>query len=955
MNEKKDINYKDTLNLPSTDFPMKAKLKQREPEIHSKWDKIRLDEAILASRSREKKYVLHDGPPYANGDIHIGHALNKILKDIIVRYKSMKGFYSPYVPGWDCHGLPIEQKVMNKLGSKAREKTPLQIRRACKEYALKWVETQSDQFRRLGIQGDFEHPYLTLNPLYETGILKAFRTLVEKGYVYRGRKPVYWCASCTTALADAEVEYEDHSSHSIYVRFPVLNKEKLPELKEIDNPSIVIWTTTPWTLPANVAITVHPRYDYVAAKIKDTGEVYILAEYLLHPFLKACELGEAEVIAKWKGDQLSGLECSHPLLDKKSVVVTGAHVTLEQGTGCVHTAPGHGYDDYIMSLEHNLPIVMPVDERGRFTEEYPDMQGVTVWQANAPITEKLKEKGLLLGSGKIEHSYPHCWRCHNPIIFRATDQWFMSVDEKDLRKKALEAIDRVKWVPKWGRNRIYNMVEMRPDWCLSRQRKWGVPIPALQCHDCKNDILDLGVIDLFLKQVEERGTDAWFEDPVESVLPDGFQCPECGGNSFEKSTDTLDVWFDSGSSHIAVCDQREELGWPVDLYLEGSDQHRGWFQSSLLVAMGVKEHEPYRTVLTHGFILDKKGEAMSKSKGNVIAPKTIMEQKGADVLRLWVTSEDYREDLKISDEILARISDAYRRIRNTFRFLLGNLGDFHPEEDAVSYDDLSEFDRWALHELAHLVKKVEKAYENFEFHKVYHFVHSFCVVQMSSLYLDVVKDRLYVEGKPSPERRSSQTVIYHLADVLVRLLAPVMCYTMEEVYQSLLTAMGKQAENPVNSDAPLTKSVHLMDFPEAPEEWSDQDLSERWERIFKIRETVVKRLEEARRRKDIGHSLDARVTLETSSDEIYQLLASYDDFLADLCIVSGFELKKTDSIEKPVSDVLPEISIKVEKAPGEKCSRCWKLHTEVGTEKKYPETCPRCAQVLEKYSSNEGS
>jgi len=953
MAEKTNIDYKDTLNLPKTDFPMRARLNKREPEIYGKWTDFGLDRKILENRSREKRYTLHDGPPYANGDIHIGHALNKILKDILVRYKTMKGYYSHYVPGWDCHGLPIEQKVRTKLGSSAREKTPLEIRKLCAEYALSWVRVQSEQFRRLGIGGDFDHPYKTLTREYEVGILKAFRALVANGLIYRGRKPVYWCIGCGTALADAEVEYKDHTSHSIYVRFPVTGFRSLEgssvrenPVKEIENPTIVIWTTTPWTLPANVAVSLHPDFDYVGARVGD--ETFIVALSLLEAFLNQCGPGEAEIVARWKGTDLAGLECSHPLLDKKSIVITGDHVTLEQGTGCVHTAPGHGYEDYLMLLKYKLPMVMPVDDTGRFTEEFALMKGMIVWDSNQPIIEKLREDGLLLSDTKVKHSYPHCWRCHQPIIFRATEQWFMSVDKNDLRQKILRKIDEVRWIPEWGRDRIYNMVAMRPDWCLSRQRKWGVPIPAVECLECKSAILEAAVIDRFIEQVAEKGTDSWLSDPDESVIPEGFRCPSCGGGKFRKKSDTLDVWFDSGSSHIAVCEQIEDLGSPVDLYLEGSDQHRGWFQSSMLVAMGARNHAPYKAVLTHGFLLDARGEAMSKSKGNVIAPQKIIGKMGADVLRLWVASEDYREDVRLSFEILDRISDAYRRIRNTFRFLLGNLSDFNPEKDAVGYEELEEIDQWALHKLHSLVERIGKAFEAFEFHKVYHFVHNFCVVDMSALYLDIIKDRLYVEGKTSPERRRAQTVLYQLTHTLVRLLAPVLPFTMEEVYQSLLKATGQIEANPLTEDAVLEKSVHLDSFPSASEIRDNPELEKRWDKLLRMRDATVKQLEEARREKMIGHSLDAKVTLYTSSTEDYDFLERYRDFLADFCIVSRFELERVE--EFPPGMECPEnfegIAIKVEKTPWNKCTRCWKLHPEVGNDSRFPETCPRCARVL---------
>jgi len=951
MSERQEMDYKDTLNLPTTDFPMRAKLNEREPVIYKKWAEMHLDKVILQNRSPEKRYILHDGPPYANGNIHMGHALNKILKDIIVRYMTMQGYYSHYVPGWDCHGLPIEQKVREKLGAKAQDKTPLEIRRLCSDYALSWVKIQSEQFQRLGVGGDFDNPYKTLTPEYEVGILKAFRRLVENGLIYRGRKPVYWCIGCGTALADAEVEYENHRSDSIYVRFPVLNPERLEELKGKGETSLVIWTTTPWTLPANVAICVHPEFEYVAARIKKTGDVFILAHYLLNSFLTECKMQDAEILAKWKGAELEGLVCRHPLMDTKSVVILGDHVTLEQGTGCVHTAPGHGYEDYLMLLKYNLPMVMPVDDNGCFTEEFPLMKGKLVWDANNLIIEKMRKDGILLNATKVEHSYPHCWRCHKPIIFRATEQWFMSVDKDDLRQRMLEAIDKVNWIPSWGRDRIYNMVVMRPDWCLSRQRKWGVPIPAVKCLSCGAELLELPVIDRFIAQVSEKGTDSWFSDPDESVIPKGFACSRCGGTRFHKTSDTLDVWFDSGASHVAVCEQMEDLGSPVDLYLEGSDQHRGWFQSSLLVGIGARNHAPYKSVLTHGFILDLEGQAMSKSKGNVIAPQEIIEKMGADVLRLWVCSEDYREDVRISFEILDRISDAYRRIRNTFRFLLGNLGDFRPGTDAVAYESLQEMDQWALHQLHDLVSRVKSAYDHFEFHKIYHFVHSFCVKDMSALYLDIVKDRLYVEGKNSPERRSAQTVLYEVARNLLYVLAPIMPFTMEEVYQSLLVCTGETTHNPIQDDLRLLKSVHLECFPTAPPAWHRPDLSEAWDRLLLLRDRAGKCLEEARRKKDIGHSLDACVSLKTISESYYRFLGKYKDILADFCIVSRFDLQlaeRLSPVDAPVEG-LPDVSISVGKAPWPKCVRCWKLHPEAGKNPEYPGVCPRCADVLKQY------
>ncbi len=938
MNDK--INYKDTLQLPKTKFPMKASLLQREPEILAHWNRINLHKEIVEKNRGNESFVLHDGPPYANGDIHVGHALNKVLKDFIVRYKVMKGFFSNYVPGWDCHGLPIEQKVTSQLGESARQKEIIEIRKLCHEYAMKYVDIQREQFKRLGVDGDWEKPYLTLTHDYEVGVLNAFRTLVEKGFVYRGLKPVHWCYSCRTALAEAEVEYTEHVSPSIHVRFPLMDKDKKDFLRDAGDVSIVIWTTTPWTLPANLAVCLHPDRSYVmvtgTAPDKGTTENFIVAEALLDNFIKDCNISVEKIAVKFKGSDIEGLHCAHPLLDKESLVINGTHVTLEQGTGCVHTAPGHGMDDYLIGLKYNLPVFVPVDSEGKFTEDYKPMKGILVWDANDKILELLKSKKLLLKSDTLKHSYPHCWRCHNPIIFRATEQWFMKVDHNDLRKKALEEIERVKWVPRWGKERIASMLEVRPDWCLSRQRSWGVPIPVLHCNQCHHSILDLQVMQKFIEKVSQKGTDIWYTEPLENWCPPDFKCPECGGTDLSKEFDIVDVWFESGASHIAVCEQHPDLGSPVDMYLEGSDQHRGWFQSSLLVGMGARSHAPYKIVLTHGFTLDEKGEAMSKSKGNVISPLEIIDKFGADILRLWVASEDYRNDVRVSFESLNRIAEAYRRIRNTTRFLLGNLNDFGPAMHSTSYDTMEEIDRWALHQLATLIRNVDQAYECSEFHKIYHYVHKFCVVEMSSMYLDVVKDRLYCSGANEHTRRSAQTVLYHVFSTLLRLVSPILVFTAEESW-------GYLFQN--------DKSVHLQDFPIAPDTWLDTKLDTRWEQLLQVRETALGVLEEARRNRVIGHSLDASIKITTPNTKWYELLKSYEKDLADLCIVSHVELELTsaEKIKEALTDSnlqrLP-LKIEVSHAPGKKCERCWKYSTEIGKDHEFPTLCERCINVL---------
>ncbi|AEX86246.1 isoleucine--tRNA ligase [Marinitoga sp. 1135] len=913
------MDYKDTLNLPKTPFSMKANLKKKEPETLKKWEEMDLEHYVRKEREKAPVYILHDGPPYANGHIHIGHVLNKILKDIIIKYKTMQGFKAPYVPGWDTHGLPIEHKVTTELGDKAKQMSKLEIRKLCEKYALDFVKIQKEEFKRLGVRGDWEHPYVTLEPAYEAKVLGIVKKLTEDGNIFRSKKPIYWCPSCETALAEAEIEYHDHTSPSIYVKF---------EMEDEPGTYIVIWTTTPWTLPANVAIALHPEYDYV--KISVGEEKWILAEALVENLMKVAGIEKYEVLEKFKGKDLEYKKAKHPFMDRESLIVLADYVTLEDGTGCVHTAPGHGADDYQTGLRYKLPVLSPVNHEGVFTNEAGKYAGLHIWKANKIIIEDLKESGHLIARADITHSYPHCWRCKNPVIFRATEQWFISVDSNNLRQKALDEIKNVEWIPEWGENRITAMVQDRPDWCISRQRAWGIPIPALYCEDCGETFLDPEVLDKVIEIVEKEGTNAWYERPVEDFLPEGYKCPKCGGTHFKKEEDILDVWIDSGSSWDAVVNVREDLGkYPVDLYLEGTDQHRGWFQSSLFLSVAKNGKAPFKAVLTHGFIKDKDGRKMSKSLGNVISPFDVIDKYGADILRLWVASSDYRGDIKVSFEILKQQTEVYRKYRNTIRFLLGNTSDFDPEVDAVPYEEMEELDKWAMMKIHQLIKKVTEAYENYEFFRVHHLINNFCTVEMSSMYLDIIKDRIYTELPKSRLRRSAQTVMYEALVALTKLMVPLLAFTTEEIYSYLPT---KKYE-----------TVQLEEWPEVNEKYFDKELEEKWNKIFQLREDVTKALEEKRREKFIGHPLDAKIIVEPKSEELKEILASYDPyFVADLFITSQFEL---GSVDEGYEGEFAKV--KVVKAEGKKCERCWKIHPEVGNNEKYPDACPRCIAVLE--------
>ncbi|MFP4382041.1 MAG: isoleucine--tRNA ligase [Candidatus Sumerlaeia bacterium] len=926
-------NYKDTLSITKTDFPQKAKLSTSEPERLEHWKEIGLEKLLEEKGQGRDKYVLHDGPPYANGDIHLGHALNKTLKDIVVRYKTMQGYYSHYVPGFDCHGLPIEQKIIESLGKDDKAHSKVEIRKRCHEYATRYIGLQTEQFQRLGVGGAWNEPYLTLNPQYEVGILKVLRSMVERGAVYKGFRPVWWDPIFQTALAEAEIEYEDHASPSIYVRFPVQNaadSEALKPFADDGDINIVIWTTTPWTLPGNQAVCVHPDFTYVL--FETHGERMICAEDLLEDFTEQASLVEPRILAHFKGTELEGLKCSHPLLPKEPVVILGDHVTLEQGTGCVHTAPGHGPEDFQVCQKYQIEVVVPVDERGCYNDAYPDMEGEFVWKANPKIIELLEQKGLLVHQGTISHQYPYSWRSHKPVIVRATHQWFLDLDHDGIRDRALKAIeDEVQWIPTWGKERILNMVTNRPHWCLSRQRSWGVPIPALYSVKAKESILCVEVIDKFMERVAEFGTDCWFTLPVEMFVPDGFKCPISGGTEFLKEFDILDVWFDSGSSHISVLEADDKLQSPADLYLEGSDQHRGWFNSSLLTSVVARDRAPYKAVLTHGFLLDGEGQAMSKSKGNVISPLKIIDQMGADVLRLWVISEDYRNDMRASDSIFKQMMDAYRRIRNTMRFMLGNIADFDPDQHMVHVAQREELDRWALAELARLIDRITKAYDDFEFHKVYHLVHQFCVVKMSALYLDILKDRLYCSAPDDHVRRSSQSTVWDIFSSLVRMLAPVMPFTCDEAY---------------SYGHPTEKSVHLDSFPAVSSNWYDGELLEKWEQFEDIREIVMRPMEELRRNKEIGKSLDGSVTLFPKTAPLADMLEANQALLKDFFIVSELKVDRSEADSDKDLPLEEALRVEVRKASGEKCARCWCIDEEVNTDSNHPMLCRRCADVV---------
>ncbi|HEX8492399.1 MAG TPA: isoleucine--tRNA ligase [Pyrinomonadaceae bacterium] len=988
MSTETPLELKKTVNLPKTAFSQKANMGQAEPVRLKKWTEMNLYQLVCEARRDAEKFILHDGPPYANADIHIGTALNKILKDFIVKSRTMMGYDVPYVPGYDCHGLPIELYVDKKLGAKKANMPPVSIRRACREHAAEALKRQTRDFQRLGILGEWDTPYLTMSNAYEAETARLFGRFVERGYVYKGARPVYWCIHDQTALAEAEVEYHQHTSPSVYVKFPLksdpaLIDESLAGRKVF----FLIWTTTPWTLPANLGITVNPEFEYAA--IENNDEVYIVASELIGVVAAKCDIGERDtngervapvVLARFSGAKLDRLECGHAWLDRPSLVMLGQHVTLggeadaeteldvkeardkaatgKAGTGCVHTAPGHGHDDFVIGKSYGLEIYCPVDNAGRFIAEVEHFAGERVFEANPKIVAFMQERGVLLYSENYEHRYPHCWRCKNPVIFRATPQWFISMDatvaevesERDedgrhvanyteneaavpesLRAGALSEIARVQWIPAWGEDRMRNMLKGRPDWCVSRQRVWGVPIPAFYCAHCNEAIADPQTIKNVADIFERESADAWYAREASELLPENFVCPKCGKAEWTKETDILDVWFDSGSSSIAVLEKRENLRWPADVYIEGGDQYRGWFNSSLMVGLAAHDRAPYKTVLTHGWVVDGQGKAMHKSAGNAVSPNEVVKDSGAEILRLWCASTNYTEDVRCSPEILQRVADGYRKLRNTVRFALGNLDGFEWARDYVAENEMHEIDRWALAELEAVTEKALAAYEAYEFHTVYHALYNFSTVTLSSRYFDIIKDRLYTAAPRSPARRSAQTVLYRIADALSRLLAPILVFTADEIWENLPRA---------GDDTAQEASVHMALFLAARNE-RDVELLTRWAQLFEVRDMVLRALEEARTAKLIGSSLEARVQLVTDQ-ATYQLLQHYRDELRYLFIVSQVDLALAAEGEAPAGG----LNVNVERASGEKCERCWSYSTRVGESSRYPTACERCTMAL---------
>lgn len=937
----KALDLKTTLNLPQTDFPMKANLPQNEPKWLEKWAKDDLYGQVRAARRNGPIFTLHDGPPYANGRIHLGTALNKILKDFIVKAKTLAGYNAPFLPGWDCHGLPIEINVDKELGPRKAKMSQQEVRRACRKYAEKFVEFQRDGFKRLGVFGEWDKPYLTMDYEYEALIAEAFLKFLEAGYVYRGLKPVYWCIADKTALAEAEVEYEDHRSRSIYVKYPVLSDPAAldPHLKG-HKLSVIIWTTTPWTLPASMAVAFHPDLEYVAVA-DGGGEAYLIESRRSDPTLRETRLKASKVLARVPGKKLDRIEMRHPFLDRKVLGVLADYVTAEDGTGCVHTAPGHGREDYQTGTQYGIEIYCPVGDAGEFTEGLKEYKGKTVFEANEPIIELLKSRGTLVGPpGWLTHSYPHCWRCHNPVIFRAAEQWFISIDHAGLRQRALDEIKKAHWLPEWGEERISNMIATRPDWCISRQRVWGVPITVFHCEACRKPLLDAKLASKAIELFRQEGADAWYAHPVEELLPPGATCPTCGGTKFRKETDILDVWFDSGASHFAVLGRRPDFPWPSDVYLEAGDQYRGWFHSSLLVALGTHGRAPYRTVLTHGWVLDAEGRAMSKSLGTGIEPMEVIQQHGAEVLRLWAASVVFGEDATISAEMLTRLSEAYRKMRNTFRYCLSNLYDFDLQKDAVRGEQLEEIDAWALMRTAEVLERVEAAYNEYAFHKVYRTLYDFCTIDLSAFYFDILKDRLYTSPARSVRRRASQSTLYRICDALVRAVAPVLCFTAEEVWSHLSASAGRGEREP---------SVHVAKFltPERlrasiPERHFKR--LENWPRLIGVRNEVLKALEIARQEKFIGNPLEAKVRLSSDGD-LTPLLQDYRAALPSLFIVSQVEISQ-ESLAGAYESQLPGLRVRIERAAGRKCARCWNYSERVGEDSRYPTVCERCSAAL---------
>ncbi len=931
--------YKDTLHLPKTAFSMRAKLQKNEPRLIEFWKTHQAYEQMIQTGSPEKTFVLHDGPPYANGNIHLGTAMNKILKDILVKSRNLMGYRAEYVPGWDCHGLPIELKVEQSLKEKKSGLSTLDIRKRCREYALHYLDIQREEFQRLGVLGEWDRPYLTMHPAYEAATAGELCTFMRRGSVLRSKKPIHWCPSCETALAEAEVEYSDKKSPSIYVRFP-LPDEKIRELlpQAADHPVfVVIWTTTPWTVPNNLAVAVHPEYEYVLVQHQEA--CYLLAEKLWEACAAKFQWAEPKLLGRLSGRQLEGLQAEHPLYSRPSPLVLAEYVTLESGTGCVHTAPGHGQEDYETGLKYGLEVYAPVDDQGRYLNSVQYFGGQNVFEANPKIIEKLDSVGALLANERLEHAYPHCWRCKKPVIFRATTQWFISMEQNRLRDKALQAIEEdVQWIPAWGKQRIGNMIANRPDWCISRQRSWGVPIIALICEDCEQAYYDpdwvQGIVDRFA--AHETGADYWFEVPLEAIRPPDLTCPHCQGKNWRKETDILDVWFDSGTSYAAVLEQREECRYPADMYLEGSDQHRGWFHSSLLASVGTRDRAPYRAVLTHGFVVDGQGKKMSKSIGNVVAPQDIIDKYGAEILRMWVASENYQEDLRISESILKQLVDNYRRIRNTCRYILGNLSDFDPGVHSVAHTEMLPLDRFVLDLVLRKHRSLFGYYQDYDLHKVFHTLHNMCVNDLSAFYLDILKDRLYVSAANSLERRSAQTALLRILLILIKDMSPILSFTAEEIYQHLSGQLKSGAQ-----------SVLAYTLPEEQEDLLSPDEQELWNLLLQVRSEVTKAIEPKRQSGLIGHSLD--VLLRLSGDqELMDALVPVQAYLRDFFIVSQLELAPagTELEDGQHSQEIPGLQIQIQRAKGEKCARCWTYSPELGQDPGHPEICPRCAEVL---------
>lgn len=927
--------YNKTLNLPKTKFPMRGNLQQREPEVLDKWEKERSYYHLVDKNKDKPKYILHDGPPYANGDIHLGTALNKILKDIVVKSKAMSGYNAVYVPGWDTHGLPIELKALKKIGVKSGAIDHLDLRRHCKEYALSYVKDQTKQFKRLGVWGDFDDPYLTLKPDFEAKQVEIFGEMAKKDYIYKGLRPVYWCAECETALAEAEIEYDDDPCDSIYVKFKITDDKGLLDGTDIDkdNAYIVIWTTTTWTLPGNMAICFGPEYEYTFVKVGN--EYLLMAKDLVEITMSAAGISEYEQIGTFMGSELEFIESAHPFLDRVSIGILGDHVTLESGTGCVHTAPGHGQEDFDVwkNAYKRKDIVVPVDDKGILTEDAGQFSGLSTQQANKAIVEKLESTGNLLAIEKINHQYPHCWRCNEPIIYRATEQWFCSIE--DFKEETIKAVEDVKWIPAWGEERIKGMVRDRDDWCISRQRTWGVPIPIIYCDDCGKMIINDETITAISNLFREKGSDAWLTHDTSEFIPSSVKC-ECGGTTFTKENDIMDVWFDSGCTHAAVLDQRENLEWPCDLYLEGTDQYRGWFQSSLLTSVAWRGSAPYKAVCVHGMVVDGDGKKMSKSLGNGILPEEIIKDYGADILRLWVSSADYHSDIRISKDILKQLTEAYRKIRNTARFILGNLSNangFNPDTDMVSDSELFEIDKVALMKLDELIEKVSKAYDDFDFHIVFHAIHNFCVTDMSNFYLDIIKDRLYCENENSLTRKAAQTTIYRVIDALTRLITPILAYTSDEIWRHMPHKSEDDVRGPIFNDMPQKSGITF-----------DDAFTAKWETIYELREDAKKALEIKRAEKVIGSSLEAKLTLHCS-DKLYDFALENAQQLADIFIVSALEVKNDG--EGDFTGEIENLSITVQKADGDKCERCWIYSTSVGESAEHPTLCDRCVGVLE--------